>query len=81
MKLLEAVLAEYRKIEDVPVWSDAEKAAARAILRGVAVSAGVYGDFSRALKNAPSQSRPDIRAQELVAAEQCGQPFGGFIRF
>ena len=81
MKLLEAVLAEYRKIDDVPVWSEAEKAAARAVLRGVAVRAGIYGDFSRALKAAPAQSRPDMRAEELVAAEHGGQPFGGFIRF
>lgn len=76
-KLLESILEEYRRIDGVALWTDAEKAAARSILRGVAVRAGVYPEFLAALK-APEEEEI---AFPPMPREEPQRAFGGFIRF
>ena len=74
-KLLESVLTEYRRVDDVPLWSEAEKGAARSILRGVVVRAGCYAEFLQAL-DAPEGA--DLSA---IYQDEPERAFGGFIRF
>ncbi len=74
MKLLESLIAEYRRIDGVELWSPEEKAAARSILRGVVMRANLYPDFLEALEG-PKEA-PAATVHEMPA-----RAFGGFIRF
>ena len=74
-KLLESVLDEYRRVDGVQLWSEAQKSAARSVLRGVVVRAGCYPEFLQAL-DAPAGT--DMGA---IFQEEPERAFGGFIRF
>ena len=54
MELYNALIDEYRRIESVGMWSEAEKAAARSVLRGVAAQAGCYSQFMTLAMDPPS---------------------------
>ena len=49
MDTCDVLIEEYEKIDTVPFWSEAEKNAARAVLRGVAAGTGNFREFAIAV--------------------------------
>ena len=51
MDLLHTLVDEYRNVNAVAPWSDAEKAAGRSMIRGVASRMGIYREFIAELED------------------------------
>ena len=79
MTVLESIIEEYRRIDGVQLWSPEEKAAARSILRGVVVRAGLYAEFQAALAGGDVDLPDNIESANVH--EMPARAFGGFIRF
>lgn len=61
MKVVDVLVEEYRRIDDVVMWSNEQKTAARSVVRGIAVHAGLYRSFVDALEGRENIVHLDVQ--------------------